>query len=177
MSADPVEPVRVDVTAPDAVQLGPYTCEHPSHACRRVFPIDPADPMAAHRAYLEHMTAHDDVDAEMPGPAVDLPASRSTREIEAPTVSNVTQHQAWCTDHLSEDPSDPLSIGVDECATVVHVLPARGPWRGVDLTASQDREQSAAVLTIESYSRPLTVAESRQLYIRLGGLLARIEGS
>jgi len=46
--------VRVDAAGHEM-----YVCHHPDHAARRVFPIDPASPTVAYRAFRDHMDAHD----------------------------------------------------------------------------------------------------------------------
>jgi hypothetical protein len=39
-----------------------YTCTEPE--CGQVFPVDPADPLESHGAYLDHQAEHDAEDAE-----------------------------------------------------------------------------------------------------------------
>jgi hypothetical protein len=88
-----------------------------------------------------------------------------------------TTHRPWCTDHLSEDPSDPLTAGTDSCCTVVDVLEPRDNWRGVHITASQDPDQTEPMISVENTSRPMTVDEATRLYAVLRVLLDRVRGT
>jgi hypothetical protein len=92
-------------------------------------------------------------------------------------VSNNVSHRPWCTDHLSEDPTDPLTAGADECGAVVLVLPPNEHWQGVSITASQAPDDAVPVLTVESSSRPMTSAEARRLYTELGRLLELLDAA
>lgn len=85
------------------------------------------------------------------------------------------QHQPWCTDHLSEDPSDPLTAGTDSCTATVDVIEPRDGRQGVHVTVSQDRDQAEPVVMVEVH-QPLTVDEAERLYADLRGLLDAVKG-
>lgn len=87
-----------------------------------------------------------------------------------------TTHRPWCTDHLSEDPADPLTAGADSCVATVDVVEPGNGWRGVHVTVSQDRGQAEPVVMVES-SQPMTVDEAERLCADLRGLLDRVMGT
>lgn len=61
----------------DAAGHEMYVCDHPDHAVRRVFPIDPAEPTVAYRAFRDHMDAHDRDRASASAGHPDLTAQRA----------------------------------------------------------------------------------------------------
>lgn len=86
------------------------------------------------------------------------------------TVTHLIRHQPWCTDHLSEDPNDPLTEGVDECVAVLRVLEPHDGRPTLDLMVELDG-QGRASLSVESDSRPMTLLEVERLYVDVGRAL------
>lgn len=87
--------------------------------------------------------------------------------------SSPNQHRPWCTDHLSEDPTDPLTEGDNVCVTAIYNvagLPGVGAW------VEQTPEATEPSLVVEVNAGPtgLTAAQARQLHTALGELLDRI---
>jgi hypothetical protein len=89
-------------------------------------------------------------------------------------ASSNIQHRPWCTDHLGEDPTDPLTEGQNSCVTAVFLFEDATGAAGVGVFADQDPDQLEPGVHIDVSSSTLTPAQARQVHAALGEILDRI---